>query len=122
MMTKTFFSTLILFIIFYTPATWSKPTGATDRWLGNFGFMIYCSTGLWPFDFDDYGCWCGFGGNGTPVDAIDECCKAHDHCYDQTVAANTCGDITEYLAAYSWNCQNKSPVCARKQIHCLCFK
>lgn len=34
--------------------------------------MIYSTTGRDPFDFSDYGNWCGLGGNGSVVDAIDE--------------------------------------------------
>ena len=36
-----------------------------------FGLMIYCATGRSAFDFNDYGCWCGIGGKGTPVDELD---------------------------------------------------
>jgi hypothetical protein len=36
-----------------------------------FGHMIACETGRSMFDFTDYGCFCGYGGEGNPVDALD---------------------------------------------------
>ena len=33
--------------------------------------MIKCVTGCNPFMYKDYGCYCGFKGDGYPVDGID---------------------------------------------------
>jgi secretory phospholipase A2 len=59
----------------------------------DFGNLIVaCSAGTPPVnmkrsDYWDYGCFCGKGGGGTPVDATDECCQAHDACWGQVQAA-----------------------------------
>ena len=37
----------------------------------NFGFMITCAVGRSPLDYNGYGCFCGLGGGGTPVDDTD---------------------------------------------------
>jgi len=37
-----------------------------------FGDMILCKVGRNPLDYNGYGCWCGYGGQGTPVDEIDK--------------------------------------------------
>ena len=36
-----------------------------------FGLMVSCATGRNMFDFNGYGCWCGLGGKGAPVDELD---------------------------------------------------
>ena len=36
--------------------------------------MIWCATSRSPWDYYDYGCWCGYGGSGTPVDDTDRYC------------------------------------------------
>ena len=36
-----------------------------------FGHMISCETGRSFLDYLDYGCFCGLGGGGTPVDDVD---------------------------------------------------
>ncbi|XP_028405652.1 phospholipase A2 A2-actitoxin-Cgg2a-like [Dendronephthya gigantea] len=46
-----------------------------------FGHMISCETGRSAVDYLDYGCFCGLGGRGTPVDELDTCCHTHDQCY-----------------------------------------
>lgn len=41
------------------------------RSLFQFGGMVACSTNRSMFDYVDYGCWCGSGGSGKPVDQTD---------------------------------------------------
>ncbi|XP_072011278.1 basic phospholipase A2 caudoxin-like [Engystomops pustulosus] len=47
-----------------------------------FGDMISYMTERSAVSFLVYGCHCGLGGKGFPVDDIDWCCHAHDCCYD----------------------------------------
>ncbi|KAJ7383665.1 phospholipase A2 (consuming 1,2-dipalmitoylphosphatidylcholine) [Desmophyllum pertusum] len=64
--------------------------------------MIYCATKRNPLDFNGYGCWCGLGGKGTPVDDLDRCCQAHDWCYDNVIASKVCPfNAAMYLMPYS---------------------
>ncbi|KHJ87924.1 phospholipase A2 [Oesophagostomum dentatum] len=56
-----------------------------------------------------YGCFCGFGGHGRPVDKIDQCCQKHDECYGR--AEPQCGRYGIYTDNYHWKCNNRKPVC-----------
>ncbi|KAJ6224205.1 hypothetical protein RDWZM_002750 [Blomia tropicalis] len=62
--------------------------------------MIRCITGCNPFSYKDYGCYCGFQGDGYPVDGIDRCCYMHDNCYEQT----DCHPALVYFKSYKWSC------------------
>ncbi|VDN60968.1 unnamed protein product [Dracunculus medinensis] len=66
--------------------------------------MVMCSFSSTLYPFIPYGCYCGFGGYGTPMDEIDKCCQTHDNCYGDALAK--CYNITSllYLWPYSWSC------------------
>lgn len=72
-----------------------------------FGAMVSCNAGglLNVYaDYNGYGCYCGLGGTGTPVDATDRCCKSHDECYDRALASTNCWRVTgdTYLLSYQY--------------------
>nr|XP_022343151.1 acidic phospholipase A2-like [Crassostrea virginica]XP_022343152.1 acidic phospholipase A2-like [Crassostrea virginica] len=112
-------------------AVGSTDGGRRKRDLNQFSHMIYSATGRDPFDFSDYGNWCGLGGNGTVVDAIDECCFHHDNCYDKIIHNPLCGNV--YTIKYKSNtdnskieCYDKTP-CQRALCECdkkasMCFR
>ena len=43
----------------------------TKRGLFEFGELIEYWTGQHATTFNEYGCWCGLGGGGPPVDDLD---------------------------------------------------
>nr|AAY47067.1 alpha taipoxin-2 precursor [Oxyuranus scutellatus scutellatus] len=81
--------------------------------LVQFGFMIKCANrNSRPVShYMDYGCYCGPGGSGTPIDDLDRCCQVHDQCYDEAVRRYRC---SPYLTMYSWKCYGTAPSCNSK--------
>lgn len=83
------------------------------RSVAQFGEMISCATdrGLiqsWT-DYDGYGCYCGLGGSGSPIDETDGCCLRHDNCYGEVMTSGMCPyEDFVYTVLYkyiSWNCR-----------------
>jgi secretory phospholipase A2 len=77
------------------------------------------------WNINGYGCWCGDGGYGTPVDQIDTCCQIHDKCYDRVEQVEKCSPKIFNLYSYESNgnqikCNDPTDSCNYKV--CLCDK
>ncbi|XP_078497185.1 group IIE secretory phospholipase A2-like [Lissotriton helveticus] len=95
----------------------------------NFHFMIL---GITEKDsllaYNDYGCHCGYGGRGHPIDATDWCCHTHDCCYGDLLKKGCQPYWDNYqftLTQGDVQCNNKK-TCAQKACECdrlaaLCF-
>ncbi|XP_048066325.1 phospholipase A2-like isoform X2 [Megalobrama amblycephala] len=100
---------------------------AQDRALQQFRSMILCTIpDSRPMDYADYGCYCGKGGSGTPVDALDRCCQVHDQCYTEAMQLDDCWSIfgNPYTNKYSFSCDKpaKNVTCdADKNNPCKMF-
>ncbi|XP_065146550.1 phospholipase A2-like [Paramisgurnus dabryanus] len=89
--------------------------------------MILCTVpDSWPIlDYADYGCYCGLGGSGTPVDELDRCCEAHDKCYREAKKHKKCVPILDnpYTKTYSFSCDKPTQkiTCGSDNDECEAF-
>ncbi|XP_008422905.1 phospholipase A2-like [Poecilia reticulata] len=95
--------------------------------LHQFRAMILCMLpDSWPaLDYADYGCYCGYGGSGTPVDDLDRCCQIHDQCYSDAMQHPECWPILDnpYTEIYSYTCDeaNRKLSCTDQNDECEMF-
>uniref|UniRef100_A0A8D0BU54 Phospholipase A2 n=1 Tax=Salvator merianae TaxID=96440 RepID=A0A8D0BU54_SALMN len=91
--------------------------------------MIKKVTGRAAFPtFSTYGCYCGLGGKGRPLDRIDWCCHEHDCCYGRTDENGCSSKFITYHYTYrlgiikcgnSLQCEYDVCECDRKFVQCL---
>ncbi|XP_029366010.1 phospholipase A2-like [Echeneis naucrates] len=89
--------------------------------LWQFGRMIECAQpGINSLKYNNYGCWCGFGGGGTPLDEVDRCCKVHDECYEASRKTPGCTSLSDlpYVIAYDFTCSDEQVTCSATNDKC----
>ncbi|XP_036904460.1 otoconin-90 isoform X2 [Sturnira hondurensis] len=91
-------------------------SGANTQAMPQLGEMLFCLTSRCPEEFESYGCHCGRGGQGEPVDALDRCCWSH-HCCLQQVRRLGCR--LERLPQSPVGCMDGAPTCVGQS---LCAK
>ncbi|XP_058473007.1 phospholipase A2-like [Solea solea] len=104
----------------------SVAQGSEENALHQFRKMILCLLpNSWPIlDYADYGCYCGKGGCGTPVDDLDRCCQVHDNCYGEAEKLAECNFYQyPYNTLYKYQCdkENKTLTCNSDNCKCAMF-
>ncbi|NP_001297503.1 phospholipase A2, membrane associated precursor [Mesocricetus auratus] len=84
--------------------------------------MIWQLTGMRAgLSYAFYGCHCGLGGRGSPKDATDWCCAAHDCCYDRLEDLGCGTKSLDYNFKYSRGeitCSVNQDFCGQQLCHC----
>uniref|UniRef100_A0A194AR49 phospholipase A2 n=1 Tax=Micrurus tener TaxID=1114301 RepID=A0A194AR49_9SAUR len=83
--------------------------------LYQFKKMIQCANTRTWWHFAWYGCYCGAGGSGTPVDELDRCCQVHDDCYGEAEKIDGCDPKA---TLYSYDCSEGQLTCKDNDTKC----
>nr|XP_001500967.2 phospholipase A2-like [Equus caballus] len=100
-------------------------SGISPRAVWQFRSMIQCTIpNSKPYlEYNDYGCYCGLGGSGTPVDELDACCRVHDNCYTKAKELSSCRFLVDnpYTESYKFSCSGTEVTCSDKNNACEAF-
>ncbi|XP_044870000.1 phospholipase A2, minor isoenzyme-like [Mauremys mutica] len=67
------------------------------------------------FALNLYGCYCGTGGSGTPLDAVDQCCFLHDCCYRHARVSLECRGRVKWQP-YEFACSQSGTECRSQSV------
>ncbi|XP_036617283.1 phospholipase A2 [Trichosurus vulpecula] len=99
--------------------------GVSIRAVWQFRSLIKCVIpDSYPLlEYNNYGCYCGLGGSGTPVDELDQCCQVHDSCYSEAQKLSSCKWLLDnpYTNTYSYSCSGNEITCSSKNDECEAF-
>ncbi|NXI53238.1 PA21B Phospholipase, partial [Chloroceryle aenea] len=103
-------------VLLFLLSVGAASAAVSPRAVWNFRKMIKCTIpGSHPLlEFGDYGCYCGLGGTGTPVDELDRCCQIHDNCYTKANKLEACTFLWDnpYTEMYSFSCSKGQITCS----------
>ncbi|XP_061907669.1 phospholipase A2 [Entelurus aequoreus] len=108
-------------LLLLTACVVSGATVAPPKAFWQFGNMIRCAQpGVNPLKYNDYGCWCGLGGTGSPLDDLDMCCYVHDKCYERSRKIPGCNNIMDlpHVLVYDYTCAKEKVTCSASNAKC----
>ncbi|XP_053528116.1 group 10 secretory phospholipase A2 [Artibeus jamaicensis] len=106
---------LLLLVPGLLPRAASLKSHVHRRGLIELAETINCVGSRTPLAYVSYGCYCGLGGRGQPLDAIDWCCHHHDCCYYRARQEAGC---QAKLEPYLWKCVDQRIECEPTEDKC----
>ncbi|XP_030060998.1 phospholipase A2, minor isoenzyme-like [Microcaecilia unicolor] len=109
-----------LLLVFFLAA--SAVNAAPSKALWQFRNIIKCTMpNSKPLEeFNRYGCYCGLGGQGNPLDELDTCCQVHDNCYNAAKQVENCSSLIHnpYTEVYAYTCSGTTVTCESDNSPC----
>lgn len=109
---------LVLTSLFLQSASKAENTGRGKRSLLELALTLWCYRHRLQMPLialNLYGCYCGSGGSGTPLDTVDQCCFLHDCCYRHARIALKCQGRVKWQP-YKFTCSNTETACRSQSI------